>query len=106
MPSKYHNKPTIYKGMRFDSQGECRRYQELELLEKAGEIKSLQRQVSFTLTVNGKKICIYKPDFVYFENGERIVEDFKGVITDVFKLKAKLFEAIFDTPIKITGKRK
>ena len=34
----------------------------------------------------------YVADFKYIENGKTIVEDVKGLQTDVFKIKHKLFE--------------
>ena len=46
--NKYHNIPTIVDGIRFASNKEARRYQELKLLEKVGEISDLELQPSFT----------------------------------------------------------
>lgn len=76
-------------GIVFDSKKEAKRYSELLLLEKAGEISDLQRQVKYVLIpaqyaeVNGKRKCIerectYISDFTYIENGKLIVEDVKG----------------------------
>ena len=47
--SKYHAKKTTYQGQTFDSKKEATRYQELRLLQLAGEITDLQRQVPFLL---------------------------------------------------------
>lgn len=47
--SKYNSKKTVVDGQKFDSKKEARRYQELLLLEKAGAIKNLSRQVKFVL---------------------------------------------------------
>ena len=47
--SKYNSKKTVVDGQKFDSKKEANRYQELVLLEKAGVIKNLSRQVKFVL---------------------------------------------------------
>lgn len=81
----------------FDSLRERGRFRELQLLERAGKIQGLQRQVRFDLIpaqYDGDK-CIYRSvsyvaDFTYWENGKFIVEDVKGMKTDVYRLKAKL----------------
>ena len=96
---KYHSKKLEVEGIRFDSKKEYERYCELRLLEKAGEIQNLQRQVKYTLipeqrepdtigprggVKKGKLIereCSYLADFVYTENGEEVVEDVKGFRT-------------------------
>ena len=97
-PLKYRNKPTMVEGIRFASKAEAKRYGELKLLERAGEIESLELQPSFPIEVNGIPICIYVGDFSYWEYEaplHRIVEDTKGYATAEFKLKAKLFEACY-----------
>ena len=95
--SKYGNRITILDGKQFDSAKEARRYAELRLLERAGQIQNLQRQVPFVLIPkqerNGKVIerpCVYKADFVYTENGEEVAEDVKGVKTKEYIIKRKL----------------
>ena len=95
--SKYGNRITILDGQQFDSAKEARRFAELRLLERAGQIQNLQRQVPFVLIPkqerNGKVIerpCVYKADFVYTENGEEVVEDTKGVKTKEYIIKRKL----------------
>lgn len=100
--SKYHNRKT--KG--FDSAKEWRRNQELEIMQRAGEISELNRQVPFVLmpsytivdetTRQGFRTIReirYIADFTYrLKNGKRIIEDVKGVQTEVFKIKRKLLE--------------
>ena len=96
--NKYRNKKVIVEDYVFDSIQESRRYKELKLLLRAGEIKDLQLQPHFLLQEafkkNGKtyRKIEYIADFMYVENGKTIVEDVKGIQTDVFKLKHKLFE--------------
>ena len=83
----------------FSSRGERGRWDELLMLQRAGEIFDLKRQVKFELLpsfeIDGEKIrgIDYIADFTYRDSldGSRVVEDFKGHKTDVYKLKRKLF---------------
>lgn len=95
--SKYHAKKVTVDGITFDSQKEAARWSELKLMERAGLIQNLQRQVKFELTPTFKKpgerterASSYKADFVYTQDGETIVEDVKGFKTEAYKLKRKL----------------
>ena len=95
----------------FDSALEAKRYRQLVLLERAKAIKNLQLQVPFLLQEsfrkNGKtyRKIEYIADFVYEENGKTVVEDTKGVKTEVFKIKQKLFEYKYpNLSIKIVTK--
>lgn len=82
----------------FDSAKEAKRYKELKLLEQAGEINNLELQPHFLLQESFRKNdktyrkIEYVADFKYTENGKTIVEDVKGLQTEVFKIKHKLFE--------------
>ena len=86
MPRKYLNKKVIAEGIEFDSAKEARRYHELKLLERAGEISELELQKEYLLIPNqrgedGKVIeraIKYTADFVYKEHGKTVVEDVKG----------------------------
>ncbi len=100
---KFGNKPTVVDGVRFDSQREARRWGELKLLEKAGEISGLSRQDRFPLHVNGKLVGHYVPDFCYTEKGEKVVEDVKSkpTITPFFRWKAKHMEAEYGHKVRI-----
>jgi hypothetical protein len=53
--------------------------------------------------VNGVLVCTYVGDFDYWENGEYIVEDVKGFLTPVFKLKRKLVKALHGITIRETS---
>ena len=96
--NKYHNQKTIVNGINFDSKREANRYCELRLLEKAGVIKYLELQPRFLLQPSFRKNrklhrkIEYIADFSYVENNNLVVEDVKGVETEVFKLKRKMFE--------------
>lgn len=94
---KYRNKKTMVDGILFDSKKEANRWIELKLLERAGQITDLERQVKYTLIpsqrIDGKVVeraITYTADFVYLENGEKVVEDTKGVRTKEYILKRKL----------------
>lgn len=110
--SKYGNRRTEVDGIRFDSRKEANRWHELKLMEKAGEISGLQRQVPFVLIpeqrAGGKVVeraCKYIADFVYylpipFGGLEMVVEDAKGVKTDTYKIKKKLMLWVHGIQIK------
>jgi hypothetical protein len=115
MQNKYHNKKVTYNGITFDSRKEAVRYQELILLQRAGEIHSLELQKEFELLPaiyegnNGKKgKCIeravkYKADFVYRDKDNfLIVEDVKGHRTKEYILKRKMM--LFLKGIRIVEK--
>lgn len=91
----------------FDSQREARRYDELVLLLKAGKISDLRLQQTFTLQEgyisaygDAVRALTYKADFVYRKDGERVVEDAKGVRTETYKIKKKLMQDWLGITIK------
>ena len=116
--NKYGARKITRNGETFDSVKEYRRYLELCLLEKAGEIKELKRQVPFELiptqrepeTVGARgavkpgrvieKSVVYNADFTYYENGRYIVEDTKGMRTKDYIIKRKLMLYIHKIKIK------
>jgi len=93
--SKFHNRITIVHGIKFHSMGEALRYEELFAAQKAGAIRNLQLQVPYALhAINGAVIAKYIADFVYEEKSATgdwvsVTEDFKGLLTDVYKIKKK-----------------
>ena len=103
MATKYHNHKTTHQGIRFDSQKEANRYQELLLLERAGEIRSIELQPRYDLVVNGHKIGFYRGDFRYKDvaTGTVILEDVKSPATKtaVYRLKKKLVKALYGIEI-------
>lgn len=102
--SKYRAKKAKVDGIKFDSKREANRYCELKLLEKANEIRNLELQPRFLLQdkfvdKHGKthRKIEYVADFMYVDkDGKKIVEDVKGMMTDVYKLKKKLFLNLYD----------
>ena len=100
--SKYRAKPTIVDGIRFASKKEARRYSELVLLQKSGKITDLKLQVRIPCVVNLEKVCVYVCDFWYIDRAthKEVIEDCKGFLTPIYKLKRKLVHAC--TGITIT----
>jgi Protein of unknown function (DUF1064) len=94
-PSKYRAKITEVDGIIFASRREARRWSVLRQLERAGEISGLRRQVSFPLhALGGAKVTSYRADFQYTDKtGAMVVEDAKGVVTELFRIKKKWLAA-------------
>lgn len=90
--SKYHATRTVVDGITFDSKREAARYAELKLMQRAGLISDLRRQVKYELIPKqqGERAVSYIADFVYSEDGQTVVEDVKGVRTPVYRIKKKL----------------
>lgn len=113
--SKYKAQATDVDGIRFHSKKESRRYSELKLLQRAGEIQDLELQPVFPLFVISMQhwdrlmghdddselrmqMCgEYRADFRYtnVRDGEIIVEDVKGMKTPLYRLKKKMTEGIY-----------
>ena len=121
--SKYGNRKVIDgNGNKFDSKKEKDRYYELLMMEKAGLIQNLQRQVHFELLpamyenvvielktkFKEERKCVYRAteyiaDFTYLQDGQEIVEDVKASIRfqdPVYKLKKKMMYYIHNIKIK------
>ena len=122
--SKYYNvKTKTSDGIVFDSHKEARRWEQLLLLQRAGKIVELRRQVPYELLPNqyesyprysktGRRLkdgqrlierkVEYVADFVYTdaEKGELIVEDTKGVKTADYIIKRKLMYAVHSIKIR------
>ena len=105
---KYGNTKTVRDGRVFDSKHEAGRYAELKLLQRAGKISELKTQVSFLLIpaqYDEKHRCIersckYVADFTYMEDGHLVVEDAKGLKTDVYRIKKKMMLQKYGIRIK------
>ena len=103
--STYGAVKTEIDGIMFDSKHEAKRYQELRLLEQAGEITNLRLQVPFELIPKSKHgmPIRYIADFTYNDqSGQLIVEDAKGVKTPVYRLKRRIMAEIYNIEIKET----
>ncbi|UWQ47635.1 DUF1064 domain-containing protein [Leisingera aquaemixtae] len=94
---------TTADGVTHDSKSEAQRWEELKLLQQAGAICGLRRQVEIGLvgrdgpimTDSGKQQRVYRADFVYVDNalGITVIEDRKGHETEVFNLKKAILAA-------------
>lgn len=122
--NKYKAKKIEIDGMKYDSKKEYNRHMDLLILEKAGEIKDLKRQVKFVLIpaqrepdrvgarggkIQGKVIereCAYVADYMYTDvkTGEQVVEDVKGYkgggAYDLFTIKRKMMLYFYGIKIK------
>lgn len=107
--NKYGAKRTVVDGLTFDSAGEASRWFDLVNLQRGGLICNLERQKKYTLVdkIGKQRAATYTADFDYFDIAKNafVTEDFKGVVTAEFKLKAKLFRARYGREILITGAR-
>lgn len=114
--SKYHNIKMEVNGIKFDSAKEAKKYSELMLLLETGEIRNLQLQRQYTLqegyvTPQGERVkpIKYIADFAYERSAGKdtygyeiwlpVTLDTKGVKTDVYRMKAKMFLAKYGYPI-------
>lgn len=99
--NKYNARKTVVDGIQFDSIRESKRYGELKLLERAGEIRNLKIHHKYDIVVNRQKVCTYASDFDYYtKDNWHIVEDVKGVKTPVYRLKKKLMKALYNIDIQ------
>ena len=105
--SKYGNKKVELEGHEFDSIAESKYYQQLKLREKAGDILFFRLQPRYMLQEAFEKNGVkhrridYIADFeIHHKDGSIETIDVKGHLTDVFRLKEKLFNKIY--PHKLT----
>lgn len=95
---KYNNRGYSLDGQFFHSEAEANRYLQLKVMEAAGHIARIERQVAYPVHIDGHLICTYYADFRYFimaDGGTKaiVIEDVKGARTETFALKKKLVEA-------------
>lgn len=103
--NKFGAKPVTVDGIRFHSSREAQRYLTLKLLVRAGDYRELKLQPRYPLMApNMEKIGEYRADFEYVDSAtkEVITEDVKGFATELFKWKAKHFEAQYGRKIRVT----
>ena len=108
--SKYKAKKVELDGHTFDSKKEAKRYTELKQMEERGEIDRLLLQVPFELlppqqtkTGANYRAVKYIADFMYFKDGQRVVEDVKGYrkgqAYQIFQIKKKMLKWFFDIEV-------
>ena len=96
--NKYNAKKAELEGIVFDSYKEMSKYAELRVLQKMGQVKSIELQPEFQLQEgyigpDGKKVrpIIYRADFlVTYADGQQVVIDTKGFKTPVYAMKKKM----------------
>lgn len=110
---RYHDvaKPSrCIQGVMHQSRLEQRRCDELTLMERAGVIRELKAhpQERYSLDVNGVHVCDYLADFVYFdvERNRQVVEDTKGYMTEVARLKLRLMAGCHGIDVEIVRRAK
>ena len=110
---KYGAKRTEVDGVKFQSKAEARRWQELLLLQRAGEIRDLRRQVRIELHTYGVFGVVpiksptgrpryYLADFEYYDQvGRRVLEDVKGMDTPESALKRAIVEGMLGIKVQV-----
>ena len=120
--AKYKNRRVTFEGETYASRKELKRFQELELMQAAGRITGLRKQVKFVLipaqyepdwvdyskSTQGRKQkgkliereVAYVADFVYLKDGEMVVEDAKGFRTKDYIIKRKLMLFVHGIRVK------
>jgi hypothetical protein len=104
MTTKYHNQPVVIDGIRFDSKLEARRWQELKLMEAAGEIATVHPHPRYDLRVDGVLVGHYTADSLQvMPSGRIVVEDVKSgpTITTACRLRLKLMKACHGIEVQI-----
>jgi hypothetical protein len=99
--NKYGAKKTVVGDITFASKKEANRWMELQLLERAGEITNLRRQVKVELmgqhrplyTRTGRKMK-YTADFAYIENGVEVLEETKGYASRDYEVRVAVVRAM------------
>lgn len=109
--NKFGAKKTMLDGITFDSKAEAHRYSQLQLLARTGSIAGITRQVAFVLApsvrLSGSKrlkpALRYVADFVYSDvrTGKIVVEDVKGVITPLFRVKQHLMMSVHGVDVRV-----
>lgn len=109
--SKFKNQKMVIDGFKFDSKKEGKRYCDLKILQRAGQIHDLQMQVSFELMVGvkfenekrKKPDMRYIADFTYMQGGLKIVEDVKSCATrrlPAYRQKKHLMKSVHNIEIQ------
>lgn len=91
-------------GIVFASKKETKRYAELRLLERAGEVQDLELQPEFRVSINDQHYCTYTADFAYTEKGERVIEELKstGTAKDAaYRLRKKAAELFYGIKVRV-----
>lgn len=108
--SKYNAKPQAVGNLNFDSKREAKRWFELQIRLRKGEISKLERQVTYVLApsvkIEGEKrarpALRYKADFRYVEGGQTIVSDAKGYADTAFRIRQHLMKSVHGIDVRLS----
>ena len=108
--NKFRNKPQVVDGVRFDSKRELRQWGELQILERAGKISQLERQIAYVLApsvkIEGEKrrrpALRYTADFRYVEGGQTVVADSKGHADEAFRIRQHLMKSVHGIDVRLS----
>lgn len=108
--NKFGAKKTMVGDLKFDSQREAKRWQELKLLERFGKIGGLERQVVYILApsvkiageTRARPPLRFRADFRYIENGRGVVEDSKGVADTAFRIRQHLMKSVHGIDVRLS----
>ncbi|NOS67961.1 MAG: DUF1064 domain-containing protein [Candidatus Peribacteraceae bacterium] len=98
--TRFGNKRVEFAGQKFDSKREADRFIALRELQKEGKISQLELQPVFEIVIAGVPVCKYRGDFRYCRAGAWVVEDVKGIKTEIYRLKKKLMHAVLGIQIQ------
>ena len=91
-------------GIAFASKLEMKRYAELKLLLRAGEIQDLELQPEFRVSINEQHYCTYTADYAYTEKKQRVIEELKstGTAKDAaYRLRKKAAELFYGIKVRV-----
>ena len=105
--NKYQAKRCEKDGYKFDSKAEMRRYEQLQLMQRAGKIWGLivKPKHRYEFVVNGVTVGHFRPDFEYTEPDEvgeprLITEDVKGYAARDWSMRKRLFLALYGREVR------
>lgn len=108
--NKYGNRHVIVGSQHFDSMREAKRWLLLEGKQRRGEIRELERQVTYQLAPSVKIVgekrarpaLRLKVDFRYVENGQTVVEDAKGFADTAFRIRQHLMKSVHGLDVRLS----
>lgn len=108
--NKFGARKTVVDGIKFDSGREAKRWAELQILQRAGRISKLERQVTYILApsvkIAGEKrarpALRLKADFRYIEDGQTIVDDAKGYSDTAFRIRQHLMKSVHGIDVRLS----
>jgi hypothetical protein len=104
-PNKMHAKRVTIDGIVFASLAEGNRYLDLSLLRHHHMIENLECHPCYQLIINGTLIGHYTADFRYWKDGEQIIEDVKGQMTEAASLRIRVAQAVHGITVKLLTKK-